>query len=538
MGWLELWGASRDVRRGVPEAAQRGLHEAPRRGRGGLRERAGRKRAVKPRTPHRARAPLSRHVPAHITIRAAKRLPSLREQVMARAIGHVIRTMRAVRDDFRIVEFSIQSNYLHLIVEADDDKALSSAIRSFEARVSKALNHHVLRRKRGKVWGDRYFRVDLTSPKQARHALAYVLQNGQHHGVVPAGVKDPISSARWSNRYVTRAELAPETSPTTACSSCPTGRTARHPAPLGQALREARGSGPPPSPARLDPGAGKTFPHPTALARPETNDHRALSASPGWRGACVRASDVLRALLSRGAIGATAIALGACAVEDGSPTGQGEDALTALGPEAYRAYAALAIEGGLTPVAGTITVLGLRGLAVDGANHATAFGHAFDDTIVVFRADGASVLRFAASTHPFELHGVAGVPDVNGDHVADVGMIRPGVYDVAGRDRLIAGVASYAVTQGGSGRLPGWRDVDHDGILTDAERSAAEQRHDGLTDILFHQGDGPAAPAAVGCQVLPGDAIRSFISAVGGAKAKFRYVLVDVTSRDTSTLPR
>ena len=162
------------------------------------------------RTAHVRRS--GRHVPAHITIRAANGLPSLRQQAVAKAIGHVIRTMRTVREDFRIVEFSIQSNHVHLIVEADDDKVLSSAIRSFEARVSKMLNHHVLRRKRGRVWGDRYFRVDLASPRQARHALAYVLQNGQHHGVVAAGVKDPISSARWSDRYVTRAELPPDTS--------------------------------------------------------------------------------------------------------------------------------------------------------------------------------------------------------------------------------------------------------------------------------------------------------------------------------------
>ena len=212
MGWMETWGAARPSKRGAPVDGQLGLHEAKRRGRGGVRKNAGRKKALKPNTPHRARPLLTRHVPAHITIRAARGLPSFREQVVARAIGHVIRTMRTVRDDFRIVEFSIQTNHVHLIVEADDDKALSSAIRSFEARVSKVLNHHVLRRKRGKVWGDRYFRVDLGSPRQARHALAYVLQNAQHHGVVPAGVKDPISSARWSDRYVTRAELPLETS--------------------------------------------------------------------------------------------------------------------------------------------------------------------------------------------------------------------------------------------------------------------------------------------------------------------------------------
>jgi putative transposase len=213
MGWLTTWGAEGTSKTRVPRT-QLGLHQARRHGRGGFRENAGRKRAAKPSTPHRARPVLSHHVPVHLTLRAAKGLPSFREQIMARAIGHVIRTMKVVRNDFRIVEFSIQTNHVHLIVEADDDRALSSAIRSFEARVSKVLNHHVLRRRRGRVWGDRYFRVDLTSPKQARHALAYVLQNAHHHRVLAAGVKDPISSARWSTRYVTRAELPLETSPT------------------------------------------------------------------------------------------------------------------------------------------------------------------------------------------------------------------------------------------------------------------------------------------------------------------------------------
>ncbi|MDB4944645.1 MAG: hypothetical protein JWP97_4179 [Labilithrix sp.] len=149
----------------------------------------------------------------HITLRAAKSLPSLRNEVMARAVGGVIRAMKAARDDLRIVEFSIQTNHLHLIVEADDARALSSAIRSLQARVTKRLNHHVLARKRGKVWGDRYFRVDLTTRRQARHALVYVLQNGHHHGVVAAGRLDPLSSARWSTRFIQRPELPAGTSP-------------------------------------------------------------------------------------------------------------------------------------------------------------------------------------------------------------------------------------------------------------------------------------------------------------------------------------
>lgn len=248
---------------------------------------------------------------------------------------------------------------------------------------------------------------------------------------------------------------------------------------------------------------------------------------------------MLRALLLSSFL---AIAALGCAPDSDREAASSDDALTELvtthGPEAYRAYAELATAGGETPAPGTITVLGLRGLSFEGTTHATVYGHAFDDTLVVLAADGLSVMRFAASTHPFERSGVPGVPDVDGDRVADVGMIRPGVYDVKGRgDRKIAGAGTYVVTQNGQGRLPGWRDVNHDGILTDAERATSERRKDGITDVLFHQGEGPV-PAAVGCQVFPARSIRSFAAAVGGDLAQFRYVLVDMTGRDASTLPR
>ncbi|MDB4944572.1 MAG: hypothetical protein JWP97_4106 [Labilithrix sp.] len=183
--------------------------------RGGARRNAGRPAGPEGtrRTPHRARPRLSCHTPVHITLRAAKGLPSLRSERMARAVGAAIQAMKGARDDFRVVELSIQTNHVHLIVEADDARALSSGIRSLQARVTRRLNDHVLRRKRGKIWCDRYFRVDLTSPRQARRALVYVLQNGHHHGVVPPGQRDPLSSAPWSTRFVQRPELPAETSP-------------------------------------------------------------------------------------------------------------------------------------------------------------------------------------------------------------------------------------------------------------------------------------------------------------------------------------
>jgi hypothetical protein len=208
---------------------------------------------------------------------------------------------------------------------------------------------------------------------------------------------------------------------------------------------------------------------------------------------------------------------------------------SALGADAYGAYADFARANGLDPDASRgATVIGLRGVSFEGEAHATTFAHAFDDTLVVLGSD-KRVLRFHASTHPFQ-NAAPGVPDVDGDGAVDVGMIRPGVYDASARSALVAGQPSWAVSHDGSGKLPGWRDTNHDGMLDDDEIAAAEERGDTLTDVLFHQGEG-GAPPAVGCQVLPASAMRAFVSAVG-AHASFRYVLVDMTGRDASALPR
>lgn len=213
------------------------------------------------------------------------------------------------------------------------------------------------------------------------------------------------------------------------------------------------------------------------------------------------------------------------------------DALTDPLPDgAYETYAAFAQEyGGFTPTKGEVSVLGLRGVTTTGEQHATKFAHAFDDTFVVFGADGVTATRFAGSTHPFESSGVAGVPDVDGDGKEDVGMIKPGVYDVSARTQLIAGQPSYPVAQNGSGKLPGWRDTNHDGVISDEEMLASVKRKDGLTDVLFHQGEG-GAPPAVGCQVFPASEMADFVRAIGGAKSHFRYVLVDVSMGELPAL--
>ena len=76
--------------------------------------------------------------PLHVTMRAVGGLPSFRAQTLFAAFERAVRRTR--REDFRIVEFSVQDDHLHLIVEADDKTALSRGMKSFSVRANRLFN--------------------------------------------------------------------------------------------------------------------------------------------------------------------------------------------------------------------------------------------------------------------------------------------------------------------------------------------------------------------------------------------------------------
>ena len=129
-------------------------------------------------------------------MRAVKGLPSFRSEQLFAAFEKAFRRTR--RPDFRIVEFSVQDNHVHLIVEADDNGALERGMKSFSVRANRLFNA-ALGRGRGRVWADRYHRRDLKTPRQVRNALVYCLANYKKHFGLTSGAPriDPCSSARW-----------------------------------------------------------------------------------------------------------------------------------------------------------------------------------------------------------------------------------------------------------------------------------------------------------------------------------------------------
>jgi REP element-mobilizing transposase RayT len=144
---------------------------------------------------HREREALASRFPVHVSMKLRAQLPSLRR---GREHAAVLKAFAGVREreGFRVVHYSVQSNHVHLICEARDRRALARGIQALAIRIAKSLNR--LWRRAGKVFSDRNHDRILRTPREVRNALAYVLNNAFHHGVlVPRGEPDPFSSGRW-----------------------------------------------------------------------------------------------------------------------------------------------------------------------------------------------------------------------------------------------------------------------------------------------------------------------------------------------------
>lgn len=165
---------------------------------GGYRPGAGRKPKPGAGVPHRPRPELASRHPVHVTLRVAPEVWSLRSRRCFREIARAFRAVHG-RRDFRLVEFSVQGNHLHLIVEARDKDALSRGLQRIEIRIAKRLNT-VMGRRSGTVFPDRYHAHILRTPTEVALALSYVRGNFAVHAarrreLIPRALVDRFSSA-------------------------------------------------------------------------------------------------------------------------------------------------------------------------------------------------------------------------------------------------------------------------------------------------------------------------------------------------------
>jgi REP element-mobilizing transposase RayT len=175
----------------------------PRSKRGGVRPRAGRPpKGERAGAPHTTRPAFKSSEPVHVVLRVLSIVGVLRNRHVYKALRDATLVL-ARRESARIVHMSIQHDHIHLLVEAANREALSKGMQAFQISAAKQINRTIGRKlrakRRGRVFADRYFAEVVKSPRQARHALAYVLNNWRKHredgGVVTANWNvDPYSS--------------------------------------------------------------------------------------------------------------------------------------------------------------------------------------------------------------------------------------------------------------------------------------------------------------------------------------------------------
>lgn len=166
---------------------------------GGKREGAGRKKSPDRRDPlHRTRPEHVGRYPLHVVLRVREEVGRLRRRHVYQGVHRSLLKI-AARIEFRVVHVSLQHNHLHLLVEAADGAALESGMRALTISLAKRINRSLERA--GKVFEFRYHSTPLTSPRQTRNALAYVLNNWRRHREDERGfhertmILDPYSSA-------------------------------------------------------------------------------------------------------------------------------------------------------------------------------------------------------------------------------------------------------------------------------------------------------------------------------------------------------
>ncbi len=208
----------------------------------------GKRRRGRPRKPgsgeaHKKRAAFKASQPVHVTLRAVDRVGRLRTRGVYQAMQRALVVLFA-HETCRVVHLSIQHNHVHLLVEAENRLALARGMQALQISAAKHINAEIstgrsqtaswyaartrgarsatdpaaasgstlpAKRRRGTVFPDRYHAEIIKTPRQARNALAYVLNNWRKHREDRAGAArawriDPFSSAWCFDGWAERAD--------------------------------------------------------------------------------------------------------------------------------------------------------------------------------------------------------------------------------------------------------------------------------------------------------------------------------------------
>jgi REP element-mobilizing transposase RayT len=138
----------------------------------------------------------------HVTLRVHHDVPNLRRTSLLATLTDALRAGNE-RFGLRLCHYVVMGNHLHLIVEAEDARALARGLQGLCIRLARRVNGALKRR--GRFFADRYHAHVLKTPTEVHRALSYVLLNHRKHfgGGRADDSLDAFSSAPWFDGWHT-----------------------------------------------------------------------------------------------------------------------------------------------------------------------------------------------------------------------------------------------------------------------------------------------------------------------------------------------
>jgi REP element-mobilizing transposase RayT len=143
---------------------------------------------------HRPRPELPKGKPVHVTLEGERKiLGSLRNKQVFRELRQAMR--RARLKGVRILDFTLQHDHVHLLLETSDKYELGEAMRALSISFTKRLSY--LAGKKIRAFKTRYHLSLLKSLAQIKAVAHYIATNGKKHGTINSGKTDWYTSTSF-----------------------------------------------------------------------------------------------------------------------------------------------------------------------------------------------------------------------------------------------------------------------------------------------------------------------------------------------------
>ena len=186
---MQQGNAKRDGALDRKGVAEKGQH-------GGRRAGAGRKPSKDSGVAHTRRPDIGGEVPGIVTLKIENVTDwggNMRDPVTLKVI---LACFEIAKDRFgmRICHYSVQSNHIHLLIEADDRDCYIRGMRGLTTRLARNLNKHWGRK--GKLFTDRYDGKRMADGLHVQNSIRYLGGNDlKHNCAYTITPFDPCSSA-------------------------------------------------------------------------------------------------------------------------------------------------------------------------------------------------------------------------------------------------------------------------------------------------------------------------------------------------------